>query len=328
MKKTFIFSSLLVLILFTVNAQVALVATTGSDITIKSGTVFSVDNITLTPSADFTISNNTLTRATTTNHTPAVGTYIHRVYQFTNNTSAYSGAIQINYQDGAELNSLAENILTLNIHNNSRWNNFAATTRDATNNFVLTNALSGIVLNELTLGDLNNPLPLLWKSFNVTKQYEHSLLQWATYMEQGSKDFIVQTSTNGTVWTTLSTVAAAGYSSTTRTYSYVHINPIKGVNFYRIVQTDIDNSSTVSEVKLLKFDGTNNDYRIVSNPVINSRLAVEIYTSNLYTLYSADGKLIWNVQLTTGIQSIDVSMLAKGTYFFTNGNHTQKIAVQ
>ena len=148
---------------------------------------------------------------------------------------------------------------------------------------MLTNGLSNISLNELTLADQYGPLPLLWKSFTATKQNNYGLLQWATSMEQGSKDFIVQTSTNGTVWTTLSTVAAAGYSSTTRTYSYVHINPIKGVNFYRIVQTDIDNSSTVSEVKLLKFEGTNNDYRVVSNPVINSRLAVEIYTSNLYT---------------------------------------------
>jgi len=327
MKKHFHLLPILLLLVGNLNAQVIISTTTGSDITIKAGTVFFADSLTLTPSADFTISNNTLSRAATAVHTPT-GTYIARVYRFVNTSNPYSGAIQINYRDGAELNGLAENILTLNIHNGTNWNHYDANTRDATNNFVLTNSLSSIALNELTLANLNTPLPIQWKSFSVTKLNNYALLQWATSMEQGSKNFIVQTSLTGMQWATLATVLAAGNSSSTRHYSFTHLQPVKGINYYRIVQTDIDNSSTVSEVKLLKFEGTNNDYRIVSNPVINSRLAVEIYTSNLYTLYSADGKLIWNAQLTTGIQSIDVSMLAKGSYFFTDGDHTQKIAVQ
>ncbi|MEI7472111.1 MAG: hypothetical protein WCJ85_07625 [Chitinophagaceae bacterium] len=327
-KKLSFLLSLLILLQFIAHAQVALVATTGSDITIKSGTVFSVDNITLTPSADFTISNNTLTRASTVIHTPSFGTYINRVYQFTNTSNPYSGAIQINYLDGAELNGLAESGLTLNLHNGTRWNPYAATTRDATNNFVLTNGLSNINLNELTLSDLNTPLPILWKSFTVTKQNNHGLLQWVTSMEQGSKNFTVQTSITGTVWITLATVPAAGYSSTDRNYSYVHMNPIKGANFYRIVQTNMDNSSTLSAVKQLNFDGQNEDYRILNNPVNNGIQVVEVYTANIFTLYNAAGELIWKAPLAAGTHFIQLSRYAKGSYFFTNGNHTQKISVQ
>ena len=328
MKKPIYLLPILVLLQFFVHAQVALVATTGSDIFIKSGTVFSADNLVLTPSADFTISNNTLSRASTVIHTPNFGTYINRVYQFTNTSSAYSGDIQINYQDGAELNGLAESGLTLNLFNGSGWYPFAATTRDATNNFVLTNGLSNISLNELTLADQFGPLPLLWKSFTATKQNNYGLLQWATSMEQGSKDFTVQTSINGTIWTNSATLAAAGYSITTRNYSYLHMNPVKGINFYRIVQTDLNNSSTLSAIKQLMFEGLNADYRILSNPVNNGMLAVEVYTANLFTLYNAAGVMIWKAPLAAGTHSIELSRYAKGSYFFTNGNHTQKISVQ
>lgn len=110
----------------------------GSNMTILNGTVFNVENLTLIPSADFTISNTTLGKFTTVTHTTA-NPYISRVYRFTNNTNAFSGSVQINYTDGAELNGIPENQLTLNIHNGTSWNAHPATTRNGTINFVLTN---------------------------------------------------------------------------------------------------------------------------------------------------------------------------------------------
>jgi len=327
MKKPLRLLPILVLLQFFAHAQVSIVATTGSDITIKSGTVFFADNLTLTPSVDFTISNNTLTRATTPIHTPS-GTYIARVYQFTNTINAFSGDIQINYLDGAELNGLTESGLTLNTFNGTGWNHYAVTTRDGTNNFILTSGLSNLSLNELTLADQFAPLPMLWKSFTATKQNNNALLQWATSMEQGSKEFTVQYSSNGTSWTSLSTLAAAGNSSTTRNYSYTHTYPIVGINYYRIIQTDLDNHATLSDIKQLKFDGQNTDYQILNNPVNNSMLAVAVYNANQFTLFSTAGELIWKSQLTVGTHWIDISRYAKGTYFFSNGNHTQKISVQ
>jgi len=327
MKKHFHLLPILLLLVGNLNAQVIISTTTGSDITIKAGTVFFADSLTLTPSADFTISNNTLSRAATAVHTPT-GTYIARVYRFVNTSNPYSGAIQINYRDGAELNGLAENILTLNIHNGTNWNHYDANTRDATNNFVLTNSLSSIALNELTLANLNTPLPIQWKSFSVTKLNNYALLQWATSMEQGSKNFIVQTSLTGMQWATLATVLAAGNSSSTRHYSFTHLQPVKGINYYRILQFDLDNHFSVSEIKQLTFDGQNNGYRILSNPIGNSILAVEVYTANLFNLYNAAGELIWKAPLAAGTHSIELSRYTKGSYFFTNGNHTQKISVQ
>ncbi|HEY8687803.1 MAG TPA: hypothetical protein VIM07_01110 [Chitinophagaceae bacterium] len=93
----------------------------GSDLTIKQGTPFFADNIILTPSADFTLSNVSVNRNTSLSQ-PATNTNIARVYKFSGTTNFFSGSIQINYQDGAELNGLSENNLQLNIYNGAMWN--------------------------------------------------------------------------------------------------------------------------------------------------------------------------------------------------------------
>ena len=97
-----------ILFAFISQAQQLLKVTPGTDITIVSGTTFRVDSLTLTPSADFTLSNNTLSKATTAVHSGGIP-YIARVYQFAGNTNSFTGTVQINYTDGAELNSIPEN---------------------------------------------------------------------------------------------------------------------------------------------------------------------------------------------------------------------------
>ena len=217
--------------LFLCNAHAQLLTVDpGASLTIQNGTQVHADGLTLIPSADFIISNVVLSRSITAVHTPG-NTYISRVYQFSNTTNAFSGSIQINYDDG-ELNGLAEANLTLNIHNGTNWSAYpASSTRDAINNYVLTNGLNGITLNELTLASQFAPLPLTWLSFTVKAQNNsQSLLQWATAQEQNTKDFYIQHCADGINWVTIGSLPAAGNSNSTSHYNYVHTNPVTGLN--------------------------------------------------------------------------------------------------
>lgn len=301
--------------------------TSGTDLTIVNGTIFRVDSLTLTPTADFTISNNTLNKATTIVH-PSSNPYISRVYQFTNTTPAFSGAVQINYQDGAELNSIAENALTLNIHNGTTWAAYTATTRDASNNFVLTNGISNVALNELTLAAQLTPLPLAWLSFTATKQNQTALLKWATAQEQNTRNFTVQHSANGINWAGISLLPAKGSSNGINNYNYVHSNPVTGINYYRILQNDMDNRSSYSAIRPLKFTTAAEDFVIIGNPVTNNVLTVQVNASINLALYTTDGKLLWQQQVNGGTKAIDVSRYAKGTYFLKSTTTTQKVVLQ
>jgi hypothetical protein len=323
MKKITLFA-LPILFAFVSQGQQLLTVASGTSLTIKNGTVFKVDSLTLTPSADYSISNNSLTKSTTVSNSSTTP-YISRVYRFGSNTVVFNGAVQINYTDGAELNSIAESSLTLNVHNGISWIALPATTRDATANFVLTNGVSA-VLNELTLASLSAPLPLAWLSFTANKQNQTGLLQWATAREQNTRIFTVQHSANGTNWVNIGLQAANGSGS--NQYTFEHSKPITGLNYYRILQTDIDNRSSYSAVRTLKFTTAAEDFVIIGNPVTNNVLTVQVNAPMHLQLYTTEGKLLWQQSLNAGTKTIDVSRYAKGTYLLKTNTTTKKLVIQ
>jgi hypothetical protein len=313
--------------LFFCNAYAQLTVDPGASLTIQNGTQIHVDGLTLTPSADFILSNVVLSRSATTTHAPG-NTHISRVYQFSNTTNAFSGSIQINYTDGAELNGIPETVLTLNIHNGINWAAYPASTRDDINNFVLTTGLSGITVNELTLADLSAPLPLTWLLFTAKAQNNsQSLLQWSTANEQNTKDFYIQHSTDGINWVTIGNLPAAGNSTSTRHYNYVHDKPVNGLNYYRIKQTDVDSRYSYSPVRMLSFTKALQPFIILGNPVTNNVLTIHVNIAASLALYTADGKLLWQEQVNAGTRSIDVTSYAKGIYLLKTITTTQTVVI-
>jgi hypothetical protein len=324
MKTIFFFASLL----FTGMADAQLLnVSPGTDLTIVGGTIFKTEGFTLTPAANFTISNNSLTRSATVIHS-TLNPYISRVYQFTNNGNPYSGSVQINYTDGAELNGIPEGSLTLNVHNGTSWSAYPVATRDGINNFVLTNGLSGVNLNELTLGSLLTPLPVVWLYFTATNQNQTALLQWASAEELNTRNFTVQHSINGINWTGIGDLPAAGNSSSVSYYSFVHTTPLTGINYYRILQRDIDNRNSYSELRMLRFTAEDEFFTISGNPVTNGVLTVRINTRSVLSLYAADGKLMWQGQVNAGTTYIDVSMYVSGIYLLKTNFDTQKVMIE
>ena len=301
--------------------------TTGSDLTIMSGTVFNVDSLSFTPSADFTLSNVTLSKSATIIHSQA-NPYISRVYQFNKTSNPFSGSVLMKYRDGAELNGISEADLTLNIYNGTIWNAYPATTRDGTNNFVFTNGLAGVTLNELTLASQFAALPLTWLSFVATKEHQTALLKWSTASEHNTQNFLVQHSSEGVNWITIATLPAAGNSTIAIDYNYVHTNPVVGTNYYRIKQTDLDNHYSYSPVRKVLFVTSEHPFNVFGNPVTNGMLVVEGITFTPLSFYTADGKLLWQQQLSSGLKNIDVSRYSKGNYFLKSGDYTKKVIIQ
>jgi hypothetical protein len=313
--------------LFFCNAHAQLTIAGSSSLTIENGSQIHADGLTLIPSADFSLSNITVSKSATVVHT-TVNTYISRVYQFSSTSDAFSGSIQINYTDG-ELNGLTEADLTLNIYNGTNWVAYPASTRDAINNYVLTNGLNGITLNELTLASQFAPLPLTWLSFTaIVQNNSQSLLQWATAQEQNTKDFYIQYCADGINWITIGSLPAAGNSNSTSHYNYVHTNPGTGPNYYRIKQTDVDGRYSYTPIRMLSFTRAMQPFTILGNPVTNDVLTVQVNMVTSLAFYTADGKLLWQEQVNAGTKTINVSGYAKGTYLLKTITTTQRVVIQ
>ena len=301
--------------------------TSGSDLTIKAGTLFYVSGLSLTPSADYTLSNTALTQATVPTIAPT-NSNINRVYQFSGIIAPFTGSIQINYQD-AELNSILEPSLVLSTYSGTAWNAYATNnTRDGVNNTVITTSLSAIAINELTLSNGNIVLPLIWQSFTVSKQNNSAVLMWTTAQERNTQTFIVQQSIDGVNWNDLSSMPASGTKNTPSFYSYTHNKPSNGINYYRILQLDSDGKYTYSDIRSANFSIEEAPFIVLGNLISNGNVAVQVNVPTGISLFSVDGKLLFKKRLNVGLQNIDVSTYAKATYLLKAEGTFQKIVIQ
>lgn len=167
------------------------------------------------------------------------------------------------------------------------------------------------------------PVKLL--SFTATKQGKVSVLNWITTSETNSKHFDIQYSKNGTSWQSIGIVAAAGSSSTERSYSFIHTTPAPGVNYYRLKQVDLDGSFENSLIRPVTFT-TSTGLIIFPNPTTDNLYITSDAggTVQSVALYANDGKQMMHVNNFTLGNSIDMRAYSNGMYMLKiidkNGN--------
>mgnify|MGYP002651373728 CR=1 FL=1 len=196
------------------------------------------------------------------------------------------------------------------------------------NNGVLTNfSLSGTASNFTTQNVSMLTLPLQWLNFTAQKQNNAVLLKWSTAQEENTKDFIVQHSANATNWTNIAVLPAAGTYAAVSDYSCVHTSPAS-VNYYRILQTDMDGRSSYSDVRVLAFTNSLPLFALRNNPVSDGIAVVTVNKPTTLSLYNLAGKLLWKQHLKEGSHSIDLSRYAKGMYVLSGGGEGKSFLIQ
>ncbi len=198
-----------------------------------------------------------------------------------------------------------------------------------TNNGTLTSfALSGASSNYVVQNTNVIVLPLQWISFTAQRQMDNVLLSWRTGSEQNTKDFIIQHRTNGVDWNTIETMPAAGNSTVTKSYSYLHSLPATGSNFYRIQQRDIDGRSNYSSIQSIRLFAERTTFVVIDNPVTRGILQVKLNAAAVLCLYDSNAKLLYKKEVNVGTEWIDVSGYMKGIYLLKADKQVVKIIVQ
>jgi hypothetical protein len=146
------------------------------------------------------------------------------------------------------------------------------------------------------------------------KLYQSSVkLNWATASEQNSKQFIVQHSADGSQWIQAGIVAAAGNSSIRKEYGFIHATPLPGINYYRLLQEDLDGKSATSRVVTVNTGIDPISY--YPNPVVDRMVIRMANEGPAYIIFfNANGQAVKRIS-TTGIETqIDLSALPRGAY--------------
>lgn len=182
--------------------------------------------------------------------------------------------------------------------------------------------------NAFVTVNYNTTLPVSLLNFSGRLAESVVKLNWATASEEKSKQFIIQHSTDNRNWKQVGIVAAAGNSTIRKEYEFTHSFPADGINFYRLVQQDIDGKSTISRVVTI----TTATQKITwyPNPVINEmNIRFPGEGTGHIVFFNSNGQVIKRAAITGNETKIDLSSLPKGIYIaeITRGNERQTIRV-
>lgn len=111
------------------------------------------------------------------------------------------------------------------------------------------NALNTGVLPDCKITVAVLPIELL--SFTGKSIGSSNLLEWKTTTEINNDYFTLERSSNATHFSELGTIPGAGNSNTMLYYNFTDENPLNGVNYYRLKQTDFDGRFSYSNIVAL-----------------------------------------------------------------------------
>jgi hypothetical protein len=179
------------------------------------------------------------------------------------------------------------------------------------------------------------PLPVQLLNFTAIRQDATGKLSWTTSEEINTASFDIQRSGADQSFSSIGTVAAQGNSAITTDYTFIDNNPLKGNNYYRLNQLDIDGKSTYSKTVVLNFGGTLTVH-INPNPAHGTANLFVGNASEAFSIQIVDlnGQIVKQIQAIPGTANIpiDVSKLAKGIYSVkvtsASTTTTQKLLVQ
>lgn len=180
---------------------------------------------------------------------------------------------------------------------------------------------------------VNQPLPLQLGDFTVSKVTNTALLQWSTYTESNTSQFIIERSTDGINYIAIGTVQASENSNTTKQYRFTDEHPAAGINYYRLKQTDKDGKFNYSPIRKLNFVDNDFTVTIKPNPVTKGAIYINSTVNcNRIELRDATGRLI-KTAVVNGMQAqLPVQDVTNGIYFITvitgNGTKVEKIIIQ
>lgn len=96
-------------------------------------------------------------------------------------------------------------------------------------------------------------LPVELVYFEARKDEDKAVLRWETASEENNLGFHVEHSTDGDDFRPIGWVDGAGTTVEVQQYQFVDNAPTRGLNYYRLVQMDLDGTISRSDVEVLTF---------------------------------------------------------------------------
>ncbi len=183
-------------------------------------------------------------------------------------------------------------------------------------------------------GTISLPIELL--SFDASPKTDYVKLEWSTATEINNDFFTVERSANASEFSPIAIVKGSGNSNQKLNYTTADENPLPGISYYRLKQTDFDGHSSYSSIKTVNFSLGEFDFNLFPNPADPGNATIELMGKEGHelrvVLYNAEGKEVYTkTQLLSKTAEVKVSLdpsakLSPGIYFVVASSENKLIS--
>ncbi len=246
----------------------------------------------------------------------------------TNNTTLNSGG-SINNSDPSSVFNVTNNmtvnstinnqgvfnINNLTINSSGTLNNVGCTHVD--NNFTNFGTVNGNTIND---PGCVVPLSVTLTRFDAIQTDNTITIRWTTSSETNSYYFqIFKLDESGNTLSESERIMAAGFSNSLLNYQWIDENPEDGMNYYKLVETDLNGYLHIYEVISVKFESKSN-LKIFPNPTTDFvNIQLGDYQIKSFTILDSSGRIVKSIPAQNfdphNLVSINVSDLKTGYYF-------------
>jgi hypothetical protein len=172
-----------------------------------------------------------------------------------------------------------------------------------------------------TFGFNGSTLPIQLSSFTGETDNAVNYLKWTTQSEQNSSHFEIERSVDAINFEMIGRVNAMGVSNQLKQYSFNDVNPIRGMNYYRLKMVDIDGTNANSNTIALEIKGKETTFVLFPNPtsdVVSYQYEAETNESLYMEVVNALGQVVISqtraARVGTNSVPMNLSELAPGAY--------------
>jgi autotransporter-associated beta strand protein len=192
-----------------------------------------------------------------------------------------------------------------------------------------------------TFGVSGSSLPIELKTFKAHKSGTTATISWTTASETNNNFFTLERASDGQNWHELYRCDGAGTSTFEHIYSYIDTNPLSGINYYRLKQTDVDGMFSYSSIESLRFNSDSISLLIYPMPAKSDEMNLFLRSFKTGTVVISisdmSGKQMCKGEIEVSTSPLiiplsDICSFVAGSYIVTISNKelvvTKKIVIE
>lgn len=186
------------------------------------------------------------------------------------------------------------------------------TTLEAGTYYIVVDGFDGSV-SSFDISVSADVLAVEWLDFKATKKEQSTQLNWTVAQDAQTQLYKIQHRSDQNDWQVIGT-QMANKDKVTNAYQFVHEQPVKGINYYRIQEVEHSGKTSFSSIESLTFDELATSITVYPNPT-NSVLYIDapLNTSEQIHLqvFDALGRLVLEQDIQANGQAVNTPVNLK-----------------